>query len=184
MLSYLELILIAKALTIRIEIEAGAVLLFSRIYIRGNNNVVHIGTGVHARNAEFWIEDDGNSIVVENNTTFIGKIHLACIEGTSISIGKNCLFSSEIVFRTGDSHSILNAEGKRINPSEAIKIGDHVWVGHRVTVLKGVSVPNNTVIGTGSIITKSFSEGHVIIAGVPGKIIRRQTNWNVERIDV
>ena len=151
-------------------------------FIRGNNNVITIGKNVSGNNAEFYIEDNGNTIQVNNGTRFCGKIHLACIEGCTISIGEDCLFSSDIVFRTGDSHSLLDLSGNRINPSKNIKIGNHVWIGHHVIITKGVEIENNNMIGTGSIVTKSILEQNSVIAGVPAKIVKSNTDWCVKRI--
>ncbi len=74
---------------------------------------------------------------------FERKTRLACIEGTSIEIGEDCMFSANIVFRTGDSHSIINSDGQRINASKSICIGNHVWIGNTVIVNKGVKVSDN-----------------------------------------
>lgn len=115
-------------------------------------------------------------------TYFAGKIHLAAIEGTRIEIGNDCLFSSEIVFRTGDSHSILDMDGNRINASKDIIVGNHVWVGHRALINKGVTIEDDSIIGTGAIVTRSFCEKNVVIAGVPAKIIKSNVNWDVKRL--
>ena len=57
-----------------------------------------------------------NEIKQEQGENFnLAKINLAATEGIEIRIGKECLFSSEIVFRTGASHSILDMDCNRIN---------------------------------------------------------------------
>lgn len=104
--------------------------------VRGNNNAILFGSDVHAKDMDVWIEDNKNELVVGPQTSFAGKIHLACTEGRKIEIGANCLFSSEIVIRTGDSHSILDFEGRRINQAKDVMIGDHVWMTHRVMVTR------------------------------------------------
>lgn len=166
----------------QILISDGCICRNLRIVIRGSNNTVIIGENNTFNKGELWIEDDNNSIIIGNGNSFCGEMHLACIEGSSIRVEDDCLFSSQIIFRTGDSHSILNKEGKRINPSEPIHIKNHVWIGHQVTVLKGVTIGNDSVIGTGSIVTKSVTECNVIITGVPAKVVKRDTNWCKERV--
>ena len=67
------------------------------------------------------------------------------------------MFSNDIEFRTGDSHSIVDLDTrKRINYSQNIHVGNHVWIGSRSIILKGVNIGNNSIIGTGSIVTKSI----------------------------
>jgi acetyltransferase-like isoleucine patch superfamily enzyme len=59
-------------------------------------------------------------------------------------------------------------------PGEAspVVIGDDVWLGMNVTVLKGVEVGRQTVVGAGSIVTRSLPSG-VIAAGQPAVVIRK-----------
>lgn len=152
-----------------------------KINILGSNNYIYIGSNAKLNSAEIWMEDDGNTLKIGNNTRMAGKIHMAIIEGTTLNIGEECLFSSEIIIRTGDSHSILDNNRKRLNDSSSINIGNHVWIGNRSIILKGVSVEHDSIIGSGALITKSFIESNVIIAGIPGKIIKSDINWCKER---
>lgn len=164
-------------------VELGEMTYFhnTKITIYGNNNKVCVGNKVYASQGDFYIENDDNSLTIQEKTIFAGNVHLALTEGKKIEIGKDCLFSSNIVFRTGDSHSILDKEGNRTNSAKDITIGNHVWITQNVTVLKGTSVSENSVIATGSILTKEFKEENVLIAGNPAKIIKSDINWCNER---
>lgn len=152
------------------------------IVIYGNNNEIILGEKNYVSNGEFFLEDDNNQLKIGYRTTFAGNTHLALTEGKKITIGENCLFSSNIVFRTGDSHSILNAEGKRINYSKDISVENHVWITQNVTVLKGSKISANSVVATGSIVTKKFEDENVVLAGNPAKIVKENINWNNIRI--
>ena len=44
--------------------------------------------------------------------------------------------------------------------------------------MKGVNIEDNCVIGSSSLVNKSFKESNVIIAGVPAKIIKRDIEWS------
>lgn len=151
------------------------------IYINGNSNTVNIGNHCNFNQTMLCIEDDNNEIRIGNGTTIHGNTHLAAIESTKLIIGSDCMFSSDITFRTGDSHSIIDTNGRRLNYSKDIVISDHVWVGTKVICLKGVSVPKNCVIGANSLLTRKFSEENCIIAGNPANIIKNKTNWKRER---
>lgn len=115
------------------------------IYIRGNDNKILIDGWTHLNAVRLSIEDDRNEITIGDHTTIFGYTHLSLIEGTSIKIGAHCLFSGDVYFRTGDSHAIVDLNGRRLNKSETIIVGDHVWIGTRVMVLKGAQIGNNCV---------------------------------------
>ena len=77
------------------------------INIHGNNNTIILGNHCYCNQGAFWLEDDNNTIEIGDYTSLCGIIQLATIEGTKILIGKECLFSSEIDIRTGDSHTLV-----------------------------------------------------------------------------
>ena len=164
-----------------VEIRDGAILKNCTMRIAGNGNHIVFCERSFAKGADLCTEDDENRIEIGQRTNLCGKIHLAAIEGTKILIGEDCLFSSEIVFRTGDSHSILDLEGNRTNPSQDIVIGDHVWLGHRVLINKGVELGANNIVGTAAVVTKSIPETHSVIAGIPAKVVKTGVNWDKER---
>jgi len=168
-----------------VKIEGNLTRLYNcTFYISGNNNTIDIGGGGLLCNVIFFIEDDNGMISIGEKTTITGKTQLAVIEGCSISIGRNCLFSQNITFRTGGSHSIIDLDGHRINPSKDIVIGDHVWIGHTVILLKGTNIGDNSIVATGSIITGGKYPSNSIIGGIGGKILKSGVNWCSERIPI
>ena len=152
------------------------------VIIRGNNNSVTVGDFSYLNQAELYLEDDGNEISIGKHTSFCGRGHFAAIEGTRISVGDNCLFSGDLHFRTGDSHSITDENGKRINPSKDICIDDHVWIGTRVTCLKGVHVAENCVVAATATLCKAYDQKNCGIGGVPAKVLKIGINWDNNRI--
>jgi len=166
----------------KVFINNQCALIDCKISIKGNNNTIIIGEKVYAVKCEIYIEDDFSFVEIGKECHISGLTHLACIEGCNIIIGEKCLFSSDVTFRTGDSHSILDLEGIRINPSQNIEIGNHVWIGNKTIITKGVIIPENCIVATGAIVTKKFEEPNVIIGGIPAKIIKRDVNWNESRI--
>ena len=153
-----------------------------RFVFNGENNKVLIGNNVRLRNVTFWFEDDSNEIIIGDNTTMEGNNQLAACEGTSIIIGKDCMFARNVNLRTTDSHSIINENGKRINPAKNIIIGNHVWIGTDVLVLKGACIPGNCVVSAKALITSHGYEKNSIIGGVPAKQIRNNISWIRQRI--
>lgn len=63
---------------------------------------------------------------------------------------------------------------------QSITIEDHCWLGANVTVLPGVTLGPYTTVGANAVVTKSFPEGHCILAGVPAQKIRDNEPVRVE----
>ena len=166
----------------RVQIGRFCRLYNTKITTYGNDNGINLEDFVFANKGDFYIEDDKGTIYVAQHTTFAGATHLACIEGKTIKVGERCLFSSDIIVRCGDSHSLLDLSGKRINPSLDVTIGYHVWVGAREVILKGVEIPRDCVVGAGAIVTKPCPDSNCALAGNPAKVVKTQINWENDRI--
>ena len=54
----------------------------------------------------------------------------------------------------------------------SVRIGSNVWIGARVTILAGVTIPDGCIVAAGAVVTRSFSEPDMILAGVPARAIR------------
>lgn len=57
-------------------------------------------------------------------------------------------------------------------PGRPITVGDNSWIGMNSVILPGVVLGPRTIVGAGSVVTRSFPEGGVVLAGVPARIIR------------
>jgi len=152
------------------------------IVIIGNNNEIDIGNECLLIDTELYIEDSQGRIIIGDRTAICGETQLAVIEGCRIMLGSDCLLSSEIRIRTGDSHSVLDANGKRINKSKDVVLGDHVWVGNRAILLKGCEIGRDSIVASGGIITKAFHTTNCVLGGNPARIIKENINWDSNRI--
>lgn len=152
------------------------------IVIYGDDNCVVIGKKCIFDSARIHVEDNNNSVVIGDRTTIQKNTELACIEGCELIIGQDCMLSSDISLRTGDSHSIITTDGKRINLSKNVYIGNHVWIGMRALVMKGSKILDNSIIGAGSLVTGKFSQKNIMLAGNPAKKIKENVDWKRERI--
>ncbi|MBM7456315.1 acetyltransferase-like isoleucine patch superfamily enzyme [Oceanisphaera litoralis] len=99
------------------------------------------------------------------------------ISRKKITIGKDTLMAWDSLITDADHHHILDKKGHIINKPQEVNIGDHVWIGARAMILKGVSVPDNCVVGAQSLVTRTFNETNCIIAGNPAKAIKKDINW-------
>lgn len=68
-------------------------------------------------------------------------------------------------------HPILPQERMKTSFGKPISIGDNVWIGANCTILPGVTIGNNAVIGAGSVVTKDIPES-VVAVGNPCKVSR------------
>lgn len=153
------------------------------INIFGNNNLIQIGKDFATDGLSFSIEDDNNKIILGKNCHGGVNSELAAIEGTNIVLGDDCMLSANITVRTGDSHSVLNAQSRqRINHSKSVVIGEHVWIGNTVLIFKGTEIGSHSVVGGGSVVAGKRFPKNCIIAGNPAKIIKENIDWCSERI--
>ena len=88
----------------------------------------------------------------------------------SIHIGDNVMLAANVYISDSDWHGIYN----RIRPFRCTKpvvIGNNAWLGERVTICKGVTIGENSVIGAGAVVTKNIPANSVA-AGNPAKVIK------------
>lgn len=88
-----------------------------------------------------------------------------------ITIGNDCAISHDFTVMDSDYHKM---EGE-VN-TRPIHIGNHVWIGTRVTILRGVNVGDGAVIAAGSVVSSDVPSGS-LVAGVPAKVIKEHVEW-------
>ncbi|MCR5348449.1 MAG: acyltransferase [Bacilli bacterium] len=166
----------------RIEIGEGANMVECKIHVMGSNNVIRIGKKASAYGLSIWVSDNGNEVSIGDNFYGSGSMGINCSEGTKVSFGNDCLASRGVMCMSSDSHSILSPWGKRVNPAKDIVIADHVWIGYGVTILKGVRIAKNCVVGASSVLTKAFDDENTLIVGNPAKAKKKIGGWRVKKI--
>ena len=102
---------------------------------------------------------------------FNSNIKIRCHE--KIEIGEDVAISHDVTIMDSDAHKGLWEGYEKTKP---IKIGNHVWIGTRVTILKGVTIGDNAIIAAGSVVTKDVPN-NTVVAGVPAKVIKTNINW-------
>ncbi|MEH1789732.1 MAG: acyltransferase [Nostoc sp.] len=100
-----------------------------------------------------------------NRNTFLDAI-LSLTIGQYCAIGPGC-------YITDHDHGLDISLPPLQQPmiAKPTKIGDRVWIGANVTILKGVTIGNDAVIGAGSVVTKDIPE-KAIAVGNPAKVIK------------
>lgn len=163
-------------------IPSGTVMTNCEIRLYGDNcKIVILGTS-SISNTVLWLEDDNSQILIGAGLTMQGG-QISATEGKRIEIGNDCMFSSGIDIRNGDSHSIFSLEtGQRLNNAENVKIGNHVWLTKDVTILKGSSIANNIVIGNKSVVSGLLDKENAIYSGIPARLIKDNVVWDRYRV--
>lgn len=145
------------------------------IAVMGNNNTLIIKKDAFV-SGRIELIGNGNTVTIGEKTG-CGQAVILAHHGTRVTIGDGCLFSNEIQIRTTDSHSILDENGKRINPDRDVFISDRVWLGTGVTVMKGAHIGSDVVVGAKSVVSKSVPN-NVVVAGIPARIVKENITWS------
>jgi acetyltransferase-like isoleucine patch superfamily enzyme len=93
-----------------------------------------------------------------------------------VEIGKYCMISWDVQIMDSDFHKILDPDGNARLNTRKVKIGDHVWIGSRATILKGVTIGDGAVIAAGSVVVRDVPP-HSVVAGNPAKVVKEQVRW-------
>ncbi len=172
-------------------IEIGEGSDFNQVKIICNNNAnVKLGNNTKMREALIRIEDFGSLMIDDNfqnsGVTANGTVglNIYIFRYTSVQIGKDCMFASDITLWTYDHHPIFDVRtGKNINSTvdilkeKKILIGDHVWIGIDAFILYNSVIGNGSVIGARSLV-KGKIPNNCVAAGSPARVIRRDIAWS------
>jgi acetyltransferase-like isoleucine patch superfamily enzyme len=86
-----------------------------------------------------------------------------------IILGENVFIAPNVGLITAN-HDLKNP--KEHQKGANIEINDNCWIGMNSVLMPGTILGKNTIVGAGSVVTKSFEEGNIVIGGVPAKIIK------------
>ena len=108
----------------------------------------------------------GKNVVINFNCTFVddGEIFI----GDDCMIGPGCNIATSV-------HPISpQLRRHKLQYNKPVHIGNNVWFGAGVTVLPGITVGDNAIVGAGSVVTKDVP-ANAIVAGNPARLIRMIT---------
>ena len=152
-----------------------------RPFLLTGTESVDLGGQVHiwpAARIEVLVPKSSRPVIeVGQGTSIQPFLHIGAVVG--VRIGQNCLFASH-AYITDHDHDWRDAHlSARLAPdliAAPVTIGDGVWLGERVSVLKGVTIGDGAIVGAGSVVTKDIP-ARCIAVGSPARVVKR---WNDE----
>lgn len=133
-----------------------------------------IGTGC-------WIEspfncDFGYNITIGND--FYSNVNLTILDCAPVTIGNNVFIGPNVGIYTPNHSFDAASRNKYYERSLPVNIKDNVWIGGSVSIMGGVTIGENSIIGAGSVVTRDIPE-NVIAAGVPCRVLRKITDKDI-----
>lgn len=138
----------------------------------GNNVALGYELSPHFYDSYILIQARGkNSVISIGNYTLFSN-DITIIAQNEIKIGDRCLIGDRLTIYDSDSHEINPNTRMRSSGNIApVNIGNNVWIGSIVTILKGVTIGDNSVIAANSVVTKDVPS-NTVVAGNPATVIR------------
>jgi acetyltransferase-like isoleucine patch superfamily enzyme len=118
------------------------------------------------------ISVEENAILTLGSGYISNSCQIVCFE--KITIGKRVSISENVVMRDSDDHKILSNPNHVI--TKPITIGDDVWIGLNVLILKGVAIANGAIVAAGSVVVKDVPP-YSLVAGNPARVIKTDVRW-------
>lgn len=138
------------------------------VNIEGNvtfDTRVVLDDNVEVRNLTAEKSHIGSFVTINRNTVIRGKVDI----GDNVSIAPNCMIIGAN-HRFDDTHKLIRNQGVIV---KGITIEPDVWIGANCCVLDGVTIGKGSVIGGGSVVTKSIPEMSVAV-GNPCRVIKHR----------
>lgn len=118
---------------------------------------------------------------IGGGTNIAGNVRVYIDTLSSVEIGQDCMFSSDVVLQAGDLHPIVSTVTKECLNAEPsrIELGTHCWLGRGSMVIcssRTVSIGKGAVLAAMSSLVKSIPD-FTIAAGLPAKIVKSEVTW-------
>jgi galactoside O-acetyltransferase len=138
------------------------------LVVRGGENIC-IGNSFNSMGLLFLYAEEGR-VTIGDNCSVNTNVQIGGSQG-EIVIGNGVLIGPNVVIRAAEHSTakemLIRAQKHK---SGVIEIEDDVWIGANCVITKNVTLAKGTVVGAGSVVTRS-TEAYSIVCGVPAKII-------------
>lgn len=113
--------------------------------------------------------DYGYNIFLGEN--FYANVNCVILDGAPVTFGDNVFVAPNCGFYTAGHPFDVQQRNAGLEYAHPISIGNNVWIGAQVSVLPGVTIGDNCVIGAGSVVNKDIP-ANSMAAGNPCRVIR------------
>lgn len=137
--------------------------------MKANSRLIVHGSFSFYSNADISVNENA---ILEIGSGFVNhgaRIH--CFE--RVIIGDQVYIGDDVAIRDSDGHEIIGSGKPMTMP---IVIGNHVWIGAKVTILKGVTIGEGAIVAAGSVVSHDVPP-RTLVGGVPAKVIRENVSW-------
>jgi acetyltransferase-like isoleucine patch superfamily enzyme len=117
----------------------------------------------------FFLNTPEASIELGNNTYINSRTEI--FSKCSVKIGCNCAISWDVSILDSDFHHIGGSKD-----ASPVLIGNHVLIGCKSIILKGVTIGDGAIVSAGAVVTHDVPS-KTLVAGVPAKIIKQNIEW-------
>lgn len=114
--------------------------------------------------------DYGKNIHVGDE--FTANYNVTILDGAPVRIGNNCMLGPGTLISTVD-HPVDGARRRgHVAFAKPVTLGNDVWLGGNVSVMPGVTIGDNVVVGAGAVVTHDVPS-NCVVAGVAARVIRQ-----------
>lgn len=178
------------------------------ISVTGNNNTIKIHLPNSLKYVDIACSSDNvnieigkDCIIRESKITIWGgskksfvKIGDACTiwknfqlfvsSSASFEMGEDCMCSYDIQIWCGDGHRVIDKTSGSVTnfQKRPLSIGQHCWISNNVLMTKNAVIPDNTIVGMGSVVSGKFEQKHTCIAGNPARVVKTNVDWDRKNI--
>lgn len=159
-------------LVARVSMPLGMVSATGRVRVtrRSGGSKITLGRGtLLRRGSHLFVEGREASIEIGRGTAIHERTEIKAQQ--RITIGAGCDISWDVLITDSDWHTLDDRP-----KSAAVAIGDHVWIGAKAIVLKGVTIGSGAVVAAGAVVTQDVP-AKSLVAGVPARVIRTGVTW-------
>lgn len=133
------------------------------------NLLGHVGDDEIIINQPFYC-DYGKQISVGRR--FFANFHFTVLDEAPVTIGDDCFIGPNVSIYTACHSTDPVERNTRREWAEPVTVGNNVWIGGSVTILPGVTIGDNVIIGAGSVVTKDIPSD-VVAVGNPCRVIKQ-----------